>query len=732
MNLITNGCMLEGAAIAPPKPTPGPTRTRSHSPSRDEAGQLKSTVRFPPEAAEPGEAPSRRPRSERPRQNPSRAGGPDPTLVFHTTTPPLWNSTERVARGAAPKPTTHHAACAGDGSDDNPSPPHSPLRAPDDDSDEHSPAETINTTTSTRSRAGSRSSTTKRRDNGRARKGETRLLEPPAAEAQLSSHSSSSSLLSGDENEWEENAQALFSKAPTTALMLRYRRSILTQDVLDLIEAVRTLPWTPGVRMTPMTNIFNGKKERKSFHPRKADKTGLRLHQGFYFFCKEMRATSFNDRMVAYLGRRATIGSLMQAEINNLVPGRAFLNHFVDDLVALLGEDNHLTCLANRVLHQLDVYVVLACNIFIHICDQFFCPEHTPKAALETCKREENGEILDLVSRVELLVLRLYRVSSKPRSYIYDTLGESNPQVIYDTHQYLIDALRRSPQSWSGEISAEVEQLCLTAREQARRAPPDQRAQILTLQNILFSGKVIGADRQRSLAHAQQRGKKGDGTTNRTQPARTLAPSRVNAVRNEQPHLPDEVEADQEEDTPLTSARANAAPTANPRPTPNPPRQPKPDRPSPEKLATGRPDCREISFRGSYIDFAVAAQMVKETDNPKLRALCISLWPSDDCSRWEQGVGPQATPILDDNGHIQKYKDGSVKKGYQEAKSCRYCSVWCANMRNNVDCRSWGPPKAVAEFKQGKHNPRSCARAQLACMMAGPMGLSLLKESRFA
>ena len=60
--------------------------------------------------------------------------------------------------------------------------------------------------------------------------------------------------------------------------MLRYRRSILTQDVLDLIEAVRTLPWTPGVRMTPMTNIFNGKKERKSFHPRKADKTGLRLH----------------------------------------------------------------------------------------------------------------------------------------------------------------------------------------------------------------------------------------------------------------------------------------------------------------------------------------------------------------------------------------------------------------------------------------------------------------------
>ena len=151
-----------------------------------------------------------------------------------------------------------------------------------------------------------------------------------------------------------------------------------------------------------------------------------------------------------------------------------------------------------------------------------------------------------------------------------------------------------------------------------------------------------------------------------------------------------------------------------------------------ERLAIGRPDCRELLYKGSYIDFD-AVFKAAESDNPRLRQLAISLYPNHDCTKLEPGPLPQPQPILGDDGKIKKHPSGEVQRGYQEAKSCRYCSVFCTHPKNasHIDTSKWGPPDAVAEFKTGRHNFRKCARAQLACMMAGPMGLSLLKESKY-
>ena len=485
-----------------------------------------------------------------------------------------------------------------------------------------------------------------------------------------------------------------------------------------------------------MTCVFDTRAERKAVNPRKSVKTSLKLTNGFYFFSKEMRATSFKDRMEAYLSRRGHIASLMLADINNLVPGRSFLPLFVEDLKTLLHDDNHLTQLAIRVTQQLHPYVTLTCNILLYLCDQTFCPEHTPKVALETCRREDGGEIIDLISRVELLVLRLYKLEGKPRSYIYETLGVSNPQVIYDTHQYCIDSLRRSPQPWSKEVSDEVEQLCLSAREQARTVAPEQRASLLMLQNIVFTGKVIGTDRQRSIAYAQQKAKSGAGEQRSSQSEAFVRPklknrppglaARANAAtydRSSQPEEEGSVNGDWEESS--SRPRANSAQTNRPLVQSGRPVLKPSDRATP-----GRPDPRELLYRGSYVDFE-AVFKAAESDNPRLRQLAISLWPSGCCTKIEPGPLPKPSPVLGADGNIKRHANGEVVLGYQEAKSCRYCGVFAANPRNNVDTSKWGPPAQVEAFKRGQHNPRTCSRSQLAAMMAGPIGLTLLKESKY-
>jgi len=279
----------------------------------------------------------------------------------------------------------------------------------------------------------------------------------------------------------------------------------LEPDVLALVETVRKLPCCPGLlKSTPHTCPFDTKLERRAFDRRKLGNPSTMVlnRGGFYFFSESMQTPSLSDQRESYLERRRDIVSLMELEIQNRVSEAIILDNFVHDLKKLYGEDSSIACKAIAVMEQLKLYIMLACNCMLYLCDEHICNEYSARSSLESYKRKAGTSLLEMFNSIEMLMLQYLNWQRKGVSSLYE---DPKTDTCRDVHRYAVEALNRSSEPWSEELACRLHRACLNEVTRARweNIPPKDRPKFLQLSKIAFQHEIVGWDEQQREDHAR-------------------------------------------------------------------------------------------------------------------------------------------------------------------------------------------------------------------------------------
>ena len=521
---------------------------------------------------------------------------------------------------------------------------------------------------------------------------------------------------------WRQNKLELFCKAPTLQTL---QQGPISQEVLEAIITVRKLPYRRAAS-APHVLWIDIRYERAPLSPRNVAR--YIFTQGKQFLSPQMKSDSASVRCEAWIKRRAHMVNLLLGSINSRSESRLVLDQLLSELQEARGSGDSLVAKVGQVIAECDVYIVLACSVIVHYMDITYSPDYSALTEFETCRRQLGIEVLDFLSHVERLYLRVRGYDDKNRKWLYEVAALTDPTLVLTLHRNAVRGLREGEQKHAGIIADELEQACNTARSLSRTLPDCEKAAVLQLQSVAYSCGLIGKDVALNESHEKADPKWREVRSrnrDRQNPGTTRDPDKDQGNRD---HYARTVRDNDKRDRTVAAAPENFRNDRNRKDEPNDSRggqqlKPLNSRPPPP------PQGPESRFVINWKAVQEAAKQPQHTEAYKLAAM---LFPCDnDCSKYDvkrEAEGfPRPTVVQKtEDGKVKLRHDGTVDVRYGRGlpdPDCRRCGIFLAQPHKKSERAE------LSETQQrSSHNPKTCIASIKAALRAGPAGAELLQE----
>ena len=372
------------------------------------------------------------------------------------------------------------------------------------------------------------------------------------------------------------------------------------------------------------------------------------------------------------------------------------------------GPGDALVQKIGQVISEIDVYICLAVSVVLHLCDLCWCPDFSALGEFEGCKRAAGVELLDFLSHLEILFLRVRGFEDRDRSFIYDTLSLTDPTVVQQLHKHAVRGVRQGEQHYAEIIAHELEIACSNARSLSRTLPEKDRASVVQLTSIAFAQGIVGKDRALS-----------DGA------GRSDSRHRENKFRNREKVVAAARELHTNEKTTRVSETSQRPPT-------QPHMAAISHGADTKNLPTVKQDNPEDRYGVAWKAVQTAGSEPGKSNAYRIAAM---IFPTDgDSKRYdsqrERDGFPKATVVFtgeDGKPRLRADKTVDIRYGRGLISSgdpdCRYCAVYAANKANKIDRSTW-----TEADRDGQHNPRRCKRLVRALLQEGADGAAMLYE----